>query len=65
MSPLNAALWIIVRSSLNVLKVCNSVASRYLTSYATGKEHADVSMNAANSSHLLNVKVQKVENKKF
>ena len=66
MSPLNVALWSIVRSSLNVLKVCKSVASRYLTSYAAGKEeHFDVSMNAANSSHVFNVKVQKVENKKL
>ena len=63
MSPLNVALWSITKSSLNVLKVCKSVASRYLTSYTAGKEeHADVSMNPANSH---NVQVQKIENKKL
>ena len=27
-----------MRSSMNVLKICHSVASKYLTSYAAGKE---------------------------
>ena len=46
MSPLIVALWSICKSSLNVLKVCKSVASRYLTSYAAGKEeHAEVFIN--------------------
>ena len=66
MSPLNVALWSITKSSLNVLKVCKSVASRYLTSYAAGKEeHADVSINPANAQNVLNVQVQKIENKKL
>ena len=66
MSPLNVPLWSIVKSSLNVLKVCKSVASRYLTSYAAGKEeHADVSINPDNAHNVLNVKVQNIENKKL
>ena len=66
MSPLNVALWSITRSSLNVLKVCKSVASRYLTSYAAGKEeHADVSINPDNAHNVLNVQVQRIENKKL
>ena len=66
MSPLNVALWSICKSSLNVLKVCKSVASRYLTSYAAGKEeHADVAINPENSHNVLNVQVQKIENKKL
>ena len=66
MSPLNVALWSICKSSLNVLKVCKSVASRYLTSYAAGKEeHADVSINPDNAHNVLNVQVQKIENKKL
>ena len=45
MSPPNVPLWSICKSSLNVLKMCKSVASRYLTSYAAGKEeHAEVSI---------------------
>ena len=66
MSPLNVPLWSICKSSLNVLKVCKSVASRYLTSYAAGKEeHAEVSINPENSHNVLNVQVQKIENKKL
>ena len=66
MSPLNVALWSICKSSLNVLKVCKSVASRYLTSYAAGKEeHADVSINPDNAHNVLNVQVKKIENKKL
>ena len=66
MSPLNVHLWSIVKSSLNVLKVCKSVASRYLASYAAGKEeHADVSINPDNAHNFLNVKVQNIENKKL
>ena len=66
MSPLNVPLWSILKSSLNVLKVCKSVASRYLTSYAAGKEeHADVSINPDNAHNVLNVKVQNIENKKL
>ena len=65
MSPLNVALWSICKSSLNVLKVCKSVASRYLTSYAAGKEHAEVSINPDNSHNVLNVQVQKTEKKKL
>ena len=66
MSPLNVALWSITRSSLNVLKVCKSVASRYLTSYAAGKEeHADVSINPEKAHNVLNVQVQKIENEKL
>ena len=66
MSPLNVALWSICKSSLNVLKVCKSVASRYLTSYAAGKEeHADVAINPENAHNVLNVQVQKIENKKL
>ena len=66
MSPLNVPLWSIVKSSLNVLKVCKSVASRYLTSYAAGKEeHADVNINPKNSSNGLNIRVENVQNKKI
>ena len=66
MSPLNVALWSITRSSLNVLKECKSVASRYLTSYAAGKEeHADVSINPEKAHNVLNVQVQKIENEKL
>ena len=66
MSPLNVPLWSIVKSSLNVLKVCKSVASRYLTSYAAGKEeHADVNINPDNSSNRLNIRVENVQNKKI
>ena len=64
MSPLNVPLWSICKWSLNVLKVCKSVASRYLTSYAAGKEeHAEVSINPENSHNVLNVQVLKIENK--
>ena len=66
MSPLNVALGSICRSSLNVLKVCKSVASRYLTSYAAGKEeHAEVSINPDTTHNVLNVQVQKMENIKL
>ena len=66
MSPLNVALWSICKSSLNVLKVCKSVASRYLTFYAAGKEeHAEVSINPDNAHNVLNIQVQKIENKKL
>ena len=66
MSPLDVPLWSIVKSSLKVLKVCKSVASRYLTSYAAGKEeHVDVSINPDNANNVLNVKVQNIENKKL
>ena len=66
MSPLNVPLWSIVKSSLNVLKVCKSVASHYLTSYAAGnEEHADVSNNPDNAHNFLNVEVQNIENKKL
>ena len=59
-------LWSICKSSLKVLKVCKSVASRYLTSYAAGKEeHAEVSINPENSHNVLNVQVQRIENKKL
>ena len=64
MSPPNVPLWSICKSSLNVLKMCKSVASRYLTSYAAGKEeHAEVSINPENSHNVLNVQVLKIENK--
>ena len=66
MSPLNVALWSICKSSLNVLKVCKSVASRYLASYAAGKEeHAEVSINTDNSHNVLYLQVQKIENIKL
>ena len=66
MSPLNVPLWSIVKSSLNVLKVCKSVASKYLTSYAAGKEeHGDVNINPDNSSNRLNNRVENVQNKKI
>ena len=66
MSPLNVALWSICKSSLNVLKVCKSVASRYLTSYAAGKEeHVEVAINPDNAHNVLDVKVLKTENKKL
>ena len=66
MSPLKVALWSICKSSLNSLKVCKSVASRYSTSYAAGKEeHAEVSINPDNAHNVLNIQVQKIENKKL
>ena len=48
MSPLKGASWSVCKSNLNVSKVCKSVASRYLTSYAAGKEHAEFSINPYN-----------------
>ena len=66
MSPLNIALWSICKSSLNVLKVCESVASRYLIPYAAGKkEHVEVAIDPENAHNVLNVLVHKIENKKL
>ena len=63
---MNVPLWSICKSSLNVLNVCKSVASRYLTSYAAGKkEHAEVAINPENAHNVSNVQVQKIENKKL
>ena len=66
MSPCNVPLWSITKSSLNVLKVCHSVAHRYLTSYTAGKEeHADVNIHPDNSHNVCNVRVQNIQNKKL
>ena len=66
MSPLNVPLWSTMKSSFKVLKVRKSVASRYLTSYAAGKEdHADVSINPDISPNRLNIRVENVQNKKI
>ena len=66
MWPLNVPLWSITKSSIIVLKVCKSFATRYLTSYAAGKEeHAKVSINPDKAFNVLNVDVQKIENKKI
>ena len=65
MSPLNVPLWSDVKSSLNALKVCKSVGSRHLTSYAAGnEEHADVNNNRDNLPKRLNLRVENVRNKK-
>ena len=60
MSPLNVALRSICISIVNVLKVCKSVASSYLTSYAAGKEeHAAVSINPDNTHNVLKLKMER------
>ena len=65
MSPCNVPLWSITKSSLNVLKVCHSVARRYLMSYTAGKEEsADVNIHPHNSHNICNVRVQNIQKKK-
>ena len=65
MSPLNVSLWAIVRSSINVLKICHSMASKYLTSYAAGKEeHAEVTFRPTNFTSV-SADCKNLENKKI